>query len=413
MKGEIETRLERGIEAVQAGEEKRARDILLQVIQLDQYNEQAWLWLSAVVESAADKRVCLENVLFINPNNTRAAAGLQRLSQQSMDYLASLATLPSLVTSQAQKAWLAEEEEDEWEWAGQTEGEGARKWEWDISARTSSSTPDGKVCERCDYRNPSWAYVCDRCGADLQPVNLQDAISSGSKPRGRSALSLLAAWGGAFIFNRKLAFWPEMALATWGRILAALVMAALFTSLWRALTSVIPRWTLAVFRNWRQIVPPLLRCTAETLPLALLLLTLGCVILVLLTWVIARLVGSKQIFKIHTHLTVVAFSAWFILIALLSPFFTFVPYLLDRIGGVNSPLEMMPTLIGGAVGLVGVLWLVQALQTAHRLSAGRTVMLALLLAALGVAIGFGLDRFGGGLVGLADMLALPFLPWSE
>jgi hypothetical protein len=212
VKGDIEIRLERGIEAARAGEYERARDILIQVIELDQYNERAWLWLSEVVEIAADRFVCLENVLFINPDNARATAGLQDLRQRSIDDLALSATLPRLAVSQTLDEWR----DDEWEWARKRERDGESKWEWDASATATSLEPAGKVCPRCGYRNPGWVYVCDRCGADLQPVDLRGAISSGSRPRGRSSFTLLEAWGGTFTFNRLFAFQPEVELAAGG-----------------------------------------------------------------------------------------------------------------------------------------------------------------------------------------------------
>jgi tetratricopeptide (TPR) repeat protein len=74
--------LRAGIAAVKAGHKEKARQALLKVTELDERNEQAWLWLSGVVESAEDRRVCLENVLAINPRNSHAQAGLAWLDQQ-------------------------------------------------------------------------------------------------------------------------------------------------------------------------------------------------------------------------------------------------------------------------------------------------------------------------------------------
>ena len=411
MRGEIETRLERGIEAAQAGEAKRAREILVQVIQLDQYNEQAWLWLSSVVESTGDKRVCLENVLFINPDNTHAAAGLQRLRQQLTDYLTSSPTLPSLAVSRAMDVREEEEEEEGgWEWAGRVEREGERKWEWDASATATAPTPTGKMCSRCGYRNPSWIYVCDRCGADLQPVDLHEALSSGAKPRGRSPFTLLAAWGGAFAFSRFFAYLPEIELVSWGRSLAALAIAALFVSAWRAVVAVVPQLRAGGGEAGQEIVVAALRCTVETLPPAL-LLTLVCVPIVLLTWVGARLAGGKQGLKTHAHLTVVAFSAWLILMALLAPLLTSTPS--PRGGRLDLLFERVPALVGRAAGLIGVVWLMQALRTAHHLSVGRTVLAMLVAIALSVALLFGLNLLvGEWLAGFVNTLTTPFLPWS-
>ena len=75
--------LRRGIAAAKAGQVQEARRVLLRVTELDERNEQAWLWLSGVVESFEDRRVCLENVLAINPDNPHAQAGLLWLDQQA------------------------------------------------------------------------------------------------------------------------------------------------------------------------------------------------------------------------------------------------------------------------------------------------------------------------------------------
>jgi Flp pilus assembly protein TadD len=73
--------LRQGIAAAKAGRKEEAHETLLQVIKLDERNEQAWLWLSAVVDSIEEKEICLENVLALNPANARAQAGLDWLRQ--------------------------------------------------------------------------------------------------------------------------------------------------------------------------------------------------------------------------------------------------------------------------------------------------------------------------------------------
>lgn len=77
--------LEKGIAAVKAGQKEEARQYLLQVVELDEHNEQAWLWLSGIVESAEERRICLENVLTLNPDNAHAQAGLAWLDQQAAE----------------------------------------------------------------------------------------------------------------------------------------------------------------------------------------------------------------------------------------------------------------------------------------------------------------------------------------
>jgi hypothetical protein len=73
--------LQQGIALAKAHHTDEAREILLQVVDQDQMNEAAWLWLSGVVESDDDKAVALENVLHINPNNEWARRGLQILGR--------------------------------------------------------------------------------------------------------------------------------------------------------------------------------------------------------------------------------------------------------------------------------------------------------------------------------------------
>jgi hypothetical protein len=69
---EIEQWLEEGIVAAKAGQHQQARFRLLDVVEQDQTNETAWYWLYQVFDRHDDKRVCLENLLIINPNNAWA-----------------------------------------------------------------------------------------------------------------------------------------------------------------------------------------------------------------------------------------------------------------------------------------------------------------------------------------------------
>jgi len=68
-----------GIAAVKVGDREKGRALLLQVIEADERIEQAWLWLSSAVDTDEDRRICLENVLAINPNNAAAQRGLAKL----------------------------------------------------------------------------------------------------------------------------------------------------------------------------------------------------------------------------------------------------------------------------------------------------------------------------------------------
>ncbi len=69
-----------GITAARAGQKERARDLLLRAIEQNERSEPAWLWLSGIVDDPEERRICLENVLAINPNNAAALAGLRFLT---------------------------------------------------------------------------------------------------------------------------------------------------------------------------------------------------------------------------------------------------------------------------------------------------------------------------------------------
>jgi tetratricopeptide (TPR) repeat protein len=79
---EIQTWLQESVAAMKSGEAMKARELLLRVLQEDDRHEQAWLWLSGVAETAEERRICLENVLTINPDNKVAQTGLTRLGYE-------------------------------------------------------------------------------------------------------------------------------------------------------------------------------------------------------------------------------------------------------------------------------------------------------------------------------------------
>jgi len=72
--------LHEGILAAKAGQHEQARFRLLDVVEQDQTNEAAWFWLYRVFERYDDKRVCLENLITINPQNKWAQEELRQLA---------------------------------------------------------------------------------------------------------------------------------------------------------------------------------------------------------------------------------------------------------------------------------------------------------------------------------------------
>src|SRR5512143_1897610 len=76
---EIKLWLTKGIAAAKAGKRAEARELLLRVVDVDENNVQAWLWLSGVVPTLEDREVCLQNVLALDPINEAAQRGLTKV----------------------------------------------------------------------------------------------------------------------------------------------------------------------------------------------------------------------------------------------------------------------------------------------------------------------------------------------
>src|SRR5512141_1714423 len=76
---EINLWLTNGIAAARAGKRAEARELLLRVVDADENNVQAWLWLSGVVTTLEDREVCLQNVLALDPINEAAQRGLAKV----------------------------------------------------------------------------------------------------------------------------------------------------------------------------------------------------------------------------------------------------------------------------------------------------------------------------------------------
>jgi hypothetical protein len=79
----VEAIIQEGISAIKAGRKDDARRALMKAVDLDERNETAWLWLSAVVDTPDEQQLCLENVLSINPSNQKAQRGLEALKKAS------------------------------------------------------------------------------------------------------------------------------------------------------------------------------------------------------------------------------------------------------------------------------------------------------------------------------------------
>jgi hypothetical protein len=75
--------LERAIQALRTGDRETARTLLHELTQAQPLRPEGWLWLAAAQDDPIQKRVCLKQVLALDPDNQRAVAGLRALEQQA------------------------------------------------------------------------------------------------------------------------------------------------------------------------------------------------------------------------------------------------------------------------------------------------------------------------------------------
>jgi hypothetical protein len=68
----VETLLAKGERAFKRGDHRRAHDAWRAAAALAPYNERIWIALLRVLEDDADRRVCLQNIVALNPLNAEA-----------------------------------------------------------------------------------------------------------------------------------------------------------------------------------------------------------------------------------------------------------------------------------------------------------------------------------------------------
>ncbi len=81
-KPNLEELMQLGVQTAQAGNKRNARMIFQQVLEQDNENERAWLWMAAVAETPIDRLRCLNTVLRINPNNKTALDQLEKMKKR-------------------------------------------------------------------------------------------------------------------------------------------------------------------------------------------------------------------------------------------------------------------------------------------------------------------------------------------
>lgn len=74
--------LQKAVQAARAGRKVEARDLLLELVDLEPRNEMAWMWLSGLVDTLEDQIIACENVLSINPANEKVRSYLTELQRR-------------------------------------------------------------------------------------------------------------------------------------------------------------------------------------------------------------------------------------------------------------------------------------------------------------------------------------------
>jgi tetratricopeptide (TPR) repeat protein len=81
-KQKVDDLLRTGIDAAQRGQRDHARSLLLRVVEMDEKNLTAWLWLTDLVTSLEDRETALENALSLDPGNEAALRRLEQVREQ-------------------------------------------------------------------------------------------------------------------------------------------------------------------------------------------------------------------------------------------------------------------------------------------------------------------------------------------
>jgi len=80
----MDNTLQQGITAAKSGNKTQAFELLTRAAQDASTAEQAWLWLSSVVDADSERLFCLNYALRLNPNNVPAQRGAAALRQKGV-----------------------------------------------------------------------------------------------------------------------------------------------------------------------------------------------------------------------------------------------------------------------------------------------------------------------------------------
>lgn len=170
---QVQSWLEAGIAAAKTGDRKQAYSLLRQVVDADEGNEKAWLWLSEVAETAENRRICLENVLTLNPHNQVAKRGLAKLDGEAQQI--ELADSPKTTVrkeyqpiSAAAAMLYPDQQVKEWEWRDPTPNHQRNQVGYQTDTQYQDIwTQDVEMCAYCAHEVQPEDKKCSKCQRPL------------------------------------------------------------------------------------------------------------------------------------------------------------------------------------------------------------------------------------------------------
>jgi hypothetical protein len=347
--------LDEGIASLRIGNKEEARRKLMQIINTDERNEAAWLYLSEAVESDEDREICLENALTINPTNERAETELKSLKAK-------------MAQGRAQAVEV--------------------------------------ICPTCGVANPPGSQRCFSCYSPLDQVSAAPPLGTAqpSAPCARardvqhkSFMEMLDTWAEMLALPRQTRLDDEHAYARWGLTVPGILLASGVTYFFVLLTNA----------GTAMLMPGGAFELGRLLPIACGGAALGAVAGLLsffissgLYYFFARLLQGRGEFVVQSYLLSLVYGPYSLVVSIIFP--------LTLLSAVNPLLGFIPTLILLPISILAIIMTVRALKSAHGYGTGSAIGTLLLPGiVLGCICGPLFALLGGGaLSSLTDINSL-------
>ncbi|MEJ2148571.1 MAG: Yip1 family protein [Chloroflexota bacterium] len=205
------------VEAIRAGDKAAGRAKMMRVVQQDEMNEQAWLWLSSVVETDKERVIALENALTVNPDNDKARRMLEKIEarSESAPGVPRPASPPPLQTPTIAAGHLSSQSIANPPVPATSAGDGGSSLSRPSTASQVAAGQDES------WRTSPPTPPSGNGGATLvaEPVQAPD----------RNILDLFDAWAAALIFKVRGTYEEEVSAANVGHSLLSLLFAGLIS----------------------------------------------------------------------------------------------------------------------------------------------------------------------------------------